>query len=54
MYKCFKRAKDNVAASTITIENKVEMDEKEKKDKISVEIAHNVVDKSLELFDCFH
>ena len=28
------------------------MDEKEEKDKISVETAHDVVDKSLELFDC--
>ena len=50
--KCFKRAKDNVAASTITIKNEVEMDEKEQKDKISVETAHDLVDKSLELFDC--
>ena len=30
--KCFKRVKDNVAASTITIENEVEMDKKEEKD----------------------
>ena len=33
--KCFERAKDNVVASTITIENEVEMDEKEKKDNLS-------------------
>ena len=46
-----KRA-HNVAASTITIENEAEMGEKEKKDEISVETAHNLVDKSLELFDC--
>ena len=50
--KCFKRAKDNVAASTITIESEVEVDEKEEKDKISFETAHDLVDKSLELFDC--
>ena len=50
--KCFKRAKDNVAASTITIENEVEMDEKDEKDEISVETAHDVVKKSSELFDC--
>ena len=49
--KCFKRAKD-VAASTITIGNEVEMDEKEEKDEISIETTHDVVDKSLELFDC--
>ena len=30
--KYFKRVKDNVAASTITIENEVEMDKKEEKD----------------------
>ena len=50
--ECFKRAKDNVAASTITIENEVEIDEKEEEDEISAETGHNVVDKSLELFDC--
>ena len=50
--ECFKRAKDNVAASTITTENEVEMDEKEEKDEISVETAHDAVTKSLELFDC--
>ena len=50
--KCFEKAKDNVVASTITSENEVEMDEKEKKDKISVKTAPNIVDKSLELFDC--
>ena len=50
--KCFKRVKDNVAASTITIENEVEMDEKEEKDQISAKTAHNLVDKSLELFAC--
>ena len=50
--KCFERAKDNVVASTITIKNEVEMDDKEEKDKISVKTAPNVVDKSLELFDC--
>ena len=38
--KCFKRAKNNVAASAITIENEVEMDEKEEKDEISVETAY--------------
>ena len=46
--KCFKRAKYNVVASTITVVNEVEMDEKEEKDEISVE----TVNKSLELFDC--
>ena len=50
--KCFKRAKDNVAASAITIENEVEIDEKEEKDKISAETSHNLVNKSFELFDC--
>ena len=50
--ECFKRAKDNVAASTITTENEVEIDEKEEEDEISTETGHNVVDKSLELFDC--
>ena len=50
--KCYERAKDNVVASTITIKNEVEMDGKEDKDKISVKTAPNVVDKSLELFDC--
>ena len=45
--KCFKRAKDNVAASNISIENEIEMDEKEEKGKISVKTAQNVVDKSL-------
>ena len=50
--KCFERAKDNVVASTITIENEVEMDEKEEKDEISVETALDVVDKSLQLSDC--
>ena len=50
--KCFERAKDNVAASNITIENEVEMDEKEEKDEISIETAFDVVDKSLQLFDC--
>ena len=49
--KCFERVKD-VVASTITIENEVEMDKKEEKDKISVKTAPNVVDKSLELLDC--
>ena len=49
--KCFKRAKENVAASTITIANEVEMDEKEEKDKISVKTPHDVANKSLELFD---
>ena len=43
-----EQAKD-VAASTITIENEVEMDEKEEKDKISVEI-----NKSLELLIVLH
>ena len=47
--KCFKRAKDNVATSTIIIKNEVEMDQKEEKDKISVETAHDLVNKSLEL-----
>ena len=50
--KYFKRDKDNVAASTITIENEVEIDEKDEKDEISVETAHDVVNKSSELFDC--
>ena len=50
--KCFKRTKDNVAASTITIKNEVEMDEKKKKDEIPLETAHDLVGKSLELFDC--
>ena len=50
--KCFKRSQDN-ATSTITVENKVEIDEKEEKDKISVKTAHNLVNKSMELFDCF-
>ena len=36
----------------ITTENEVEMDKKEEKDKISVETVQNVVNKSLELFDC--
>ena len=49
--KCFERTKDNVATYIITIENKVEMDEKEEKDKISVKTSHDQVDKSLELFD---
>ena len=49
--KCFKKAKDNVAASTITDKKKVEMDEKEEKGEIFVETAHDLVDKSLELFD---
>ena len=49
--KYFERTKDNVATYIITIENKVEMDEKEEKDKISVKTAHNHVHKSLELFD---
>ena len=49
--KCFKRAKDNAAASTITNKKEVEMDEKEEKDKIFIETAHNLVNKSLELFD---
>ena len=43
----FKRVKDNVAASTITIENVVEMYEKEKKDEITIQNAHDLVDKSL-------
>ena len=30
------------------------MDEKEEKDKISVETAQDLVNKSLELFDCSH
>ena len=38
--KCFRRAQE------------VEMDEKEQKGEISVETAHNLVNKSLELFDC--
>ena len=50
--KCFERAKDNVVTSTITIDNEVEMDKKEEKEEISVKTAPNVVDKSLELFDC--
>ena len=50
--KCFIRAKDNVAAFTITIENEVKMDEKEEKDEISVETVYDLVNKSLELFDC--
>ena len=50
--KCFKRAKVNVSATSITIENEVEMDEKEEKEEIPVETGHDVVDKSLELFDC--
>ena len=50
--KCFERAKDNVVASTITIENEVEMHKKEKEEKISVKTAPSVVDKSLKLFDC--
>ena len=49
--KCFERKKDNVATYIITIENKVEMDEKQEKDKIAVKTAHDQVDKSLELFD---
>ena len=49
--KCFKRAKDNAAGSTITIENEVEMDEKEDKGEILVKTAHDLVDKFLELFD---
>ena len=36
--KCFKRARDNVAASTITIENEVQMNEKVEKDEISVKL----------------
>ena len=35
-----------------TTENEVEKDDKEEKDKISVKTAPNVVNKSLELFDC--
>ena len=50
--KYFKRAKDNVAASTITFQNEVEMDEKQEKDKISVKTAHDLVNKSLELSNC--
>ena len=49
--KCLKRAKDNAAASVDTVENDIEM-EKEENGEISVEIAHEIVDKSLELFDC--
>ena len=48
--KCFKRAKDNIAASTITIESEVEMDEKEEKDEISVKTSHSVVNN---LWSCF-
>ena len=48
--KCLKRAKDN-AASVDTVENDIEM-EKEENEKISVETAHEIVDNSLELFDC--
>ena len=51
--KYFKRAHNNVAASTITIKNEVEMDDKEEKDEISVETAHHLINKCLELFDCF-
>ena len=36
--KYFKRAKDNIAASTTTIKNEAEMDEKEEKEKISTEL----------------
>ena len=36
--KCFKRARDNVAASTITIKNEVQTDEKVEKDEISVKL----------------
>ena len=50
--KGFERAKDNVVASTITIENEIEMDEKEAKGEISVKTAPSAVDKSLEQFDC--
>ena len=51
--KCFKRAKDSLAASTIIYyPNEVEMDEKMEKDKISVKTVDNLVDKSLGLFDC--
>ena len=49
--KCLKRAKDNAATSVDTVENDTEM-EKEENDKISVETAHEIVDNSLELFDC--
>ena len=34
------------------IESEVEVDKKEEKDKTSVKTAHNLVDKSYELFDC--
>ena len=44
-----EQVKDNVAASTITLENEVEMDEKEEKDEISVE-----TNKSLELLIVLH
>ena len=46
--KCFKTAKD-VPASTIIIENEVEMNEKV---KISVKTTLKLANKSLELFDC--
>ena len=50
--KCFKRTKDNIAASIITIKNEGDMDEKEEKDKTSAETAYDLVHKSLELFGC--
>ena len=34
------------------MENEFEMDEKKEKHKISVKTAHDLVDKSLYLFDC--
>ena len=43
--KCFKRTKHNVAASSITIKNEVEMYEKEEKNKTSVKTAQDLVDK---------
>ena len=49
--KYLKRAKDNAATSVDNVENDTEM-EKEEHDKISVETAHEIVDKPLELFDC--
>ena len=49
--KCFKRSKNNVAASTVTTENEVKIDEKEGKDKISVKTAQDLVSIFLKLFD---
>ena len=52
--KYFKRAKDNIAASTTTIKNEAEMDEKEEKEKISTELLtiQSINLWLFELFDC--